>query len=100
MRMFAVALAFAMVGMSVAAQADTNAGPSTPQVPASPSTPTPPAAGANSENSGGTVPKSKAPANVTPTPQGAASGDSSGTTGISGPYNPTPPASNSGSAAQ
>jgi hypothetical protein len=46
------------------------------------------------------VPKSKAPANVTPNPQGAASGDSSGTTGISGPYNPTPPASNSGSAAQ
>jgi hypothetical protein len=98
MRMLAAVSAIAMLGASVSALADTNAGPSTPQVPVSPSTPS---SGTNPESSGGaTAPNPKAPANVTPNPRGAASGDSSGTTGLSGPYNPTPPPSNSGSAAQ
>ncbi|HVJ78868.1 MAG TPA: hypothetical protein VM620_13635 [Hyphomicrobium sp.] len=82
-----------------AAWAGDNAGSMTPQPPQAPSTPAPQGPAQSPENSNGALPKPGQSPNAMPGGS-AASGDSSGTTGISGPYNPTPPGANSGSAAQ
>ncbi|HVX37806.1 MAG TPA: hypothetical protein VHC71_16470 [Hyphomicrobium sp.] len=97
MRTLFAASAIALFCATAPAIADTNTGPSTPQAPVTPNgrdvTPNP-------QNSKGNEPQPTQPPKASPGTGSAASGDSAGTTGISGPYNPTPPATNSGSAAQ
>jgi hypothetical protein len=90
--------AVAVTAMAAPVFADTNVGPSTSQ----PSVPTP-----SSPQTPGTTPQDPDGGFVnrnSPPTEGANSratnGDSAGTTGISGPYNPTPPVTNPGATPQ
>jgi hypothetical protein len=99
MKMLVTASVLAALFVISPASADTNAGPSTPQV-LSPGAPVPKPPESGAADSNGTVPRPDRPDNKQPNIGSGASGSSAGTTGLSGPYNPTPPATNPGAAVQ
>jgi hypothetical protein len=99
MKMLVTASAIALLwlaGMGAALAGD-DSGSTTPQAPQSPSTAAPQGPALSPQDSNGAVPKPHLSPNAMPG-SSAASGDSSGTTGTSGPYNPTPSGANTGSA--